>query len=461
MRFSAARATSAALTLALLIGLLGVESGYSRPAAAQCSPRSPIVARVDPQSDGTLVATITAGAGNLSAVTFGATNAVFLNGGTVVPSANTAYAVGAPLITFVFASAGAGTAVTVPLTAYDDCGAWPTFVGGGPSATTNLPGASTVVAVGDIACDPANASFNGGVGTAAECRQSATVQLAASMNPAAVLTLGDNQYEDGSLAHYQASYALSWGALKNVTRPVPGNHEYLSGNASGYFAYFGASAGSSAKGYYASSVTGWRLLALNSNCGAIGGCQVGSPQEVWLRAELAAHPNDCILAYWHHPRFSSGLHGNDPTYDAFWQALYDYRADLVLNGHDHVYERMAPQDPTGQPNANGIRAFVVGTGGRNLPGFGVSVPTSEARISQFGVLKLTLQPSSYAWQFVAVDGQGVQDSGSGTCHPSAGAVADPPVAAGQHFTNPAAASTDSSMHSHSRKVKQPRSKKRS
>jgi hypothetical protein len=248
----------------------------------------------------------------------------------------------------------------------------------------------------------------------------ATAQLALSLAPTAVLTLGDNQYEDGTLGQYWASFDPSWGPLRGIMHPAPGNHEYQTRNAEGYYAYFGDAAGPPDQGYYGSSLPGWRLIALNSNCSPVGGCGTGSPQEHWLRSELAAHPDDCILAYWHEPRFSSSYHGSSSAYAPFWRALYDYRADLVLNGHDHAYERMAPQDPGGRATDDGIRSFVVGTGGRSLYRFDSPIRTSEVRIARFGVLKLILRPGSYDWQFIGIEGVGVLDEGSGICHPPIG-----------------------------------------
>lgn len=280
-------------------------------------------------------------------------------------------------------------------------------------------GASTVVvAAGDIACDPADVSYNGGLGVPGFCQMKATSDAALALAPDVVLVLGDNQYEDGSLAKYQASYHPSWGRLKPITKPSVGNHEYLTGGAAGYFAYFGAAAGDPAKGYYAFDLPGWRVFALNSNCAAVGGCGAGSPQEQWLRADLAAHPGVCTLAYWHHPRFSSGAHNNDALTDAFWRALYDYGADVVLNGHDHDYERFHRQTPdeTLDP-ALGIRAFVVGTGGKNQTPFATLRPTSAARSTGvFGVLKLTLRPGAYDWEFVSASGGTFVDQGSTLCH---------------------------------------------
>lgn len=217
-------------------------------------------------------------------------------------------------------------------------------------ATTGLlppaGAAADVVAAGDIACDPASSSFNGGAGTSSSCKQGATSDLILSLAPDAVLTLGDNQYEDGALTKYNQSYHPSWGRVKAITYPSAGNHEYRTAGAAGYFDYFGAAAGDRAKGYYSFDIGAWHLIALNSNCSKVGGCGAGSPQEQWLRADLAAHPAQCTLAYWHHPRFSSESNATSSV-GAFWSALYAFDADLVLNGHSHIYERFAPISPTG------------------------------------------------------------------------------------------------------------------
>ena len=268
----------------------------------------------------------------------------------------------------------------------------------------------TVVAVGDIACDPADAGYNGGAGTATRCRMMATSDLAISLSPAAVLILGDNQYEDGTLAKYQASYDPSWGRLKAITRPIPGNHEYLTAGAAGYYAYFGAPE------YHSSDLGGWHLIGLNSNCAAVGGCGTNSPQGQWLAADLAANPDVCTLAYWHHPRFSSGPHGDDATTADFWTLLQGAGADLILTGHDHGYERFAPQTAFGVADPAGIRQFVVGTGGKNLTAVNIVRANSQVRnYSAFGVLELKLWPDGYKFRFLGVNGA-VLDSGRGLCH---------------------------------------------
>lgn len=290
------------------------------------------------------------------------------------------------------------------------------------AVTQGLPGFAQddpmIAAAGDIACDPADSNFRGGAGTASACRMKATSDLLLGMELAGVLALGDNQYEDGALPKFRQSYDPSWGRLKSLTRPAVGNHEYGQPNASGHFAYFGPAAGDPANGYYSFDIGTWHLIALNSNCSRVGGCGAGSPQELWLKADLAAHPAACTLAYWHHPRFSSGLHGSDLAYDAFWRDLYDAGADVVLVGHDHDYERFAPQDPRGAADpVRGIREFVVGTGGKTHYWFRSPQPNSEVRNwDTFGVLVLTLRSLGYDWRFISEPGRSFADSGRGFCH---------------------------------------------
>jgi hypothetical protein len=243
----------------------------------------------------------------------------------------------------------------------------------------------------------------------------------------AVLTLGDDQYDCGGYNAFLQSYDPSWGRVKSLTHPVPGNHEYnssggtgcdSSGQASGYFQYFGTAAGDPTKGYYSYDVGTWHIIALNSNCSAIGGCGAGSPQETWLRADLSAHTNTCTLAYWHHPLFTSGSVGDDTEVSTFWQDLYDAGGDVVLNGHAHGYERFAPQTPGGTYDpTRGIREFVVGTGGEDFQSFSTSQPLAEMRESNsFGVLRLVLHASSYDWSFAPIAGSSFTDSGSGYCN---------------------------------------------
>ena len=274
-------------------------------------------------------------------------------------------------------------------------------------------GEVVVAAAGDIACHPDEIAAG-----ERPCRQGATADLLAGLRLDAVLPLGDLQYQDGDLASFQAVYHPTWGRFKAISRPTVGNHEYGTPDAAGYFSYFGAVAGDPANGWYSYDLGSWHLIALNSECSHIGGCGPGSPQEQWLRADLAAHPAACTLAYWHEPRFSSGHHGDKPVLDGLWRALHEAGAEVVLSGHDHDYERFAPQDPQGiLDDTRGIRQFVVGTGGANHYRFETVKPNSEVRNGDtFGVLVLTLGTERYEWRFVPEPGKDFTDAGTGECH---------------------------------------------
>lgn len=232
-----------------------------------------------------------------------------------------------------------------------------------------------------------------------------------------VAPLGDNAYNSGSDEEYRRCYGPTWGRHRARTRPAAGNHEYNSHAAEGYFRYFGDAAGRPMEGWYSYELGAWHVVVLNSNCAAVG-CNAGSPQERWLRADLAAHPSRCTVAMWHHPRFSGGDHGDDPQFAAFWRALEEAGADVVVNGHEHDYERFAPRRSDGaRDDARGIRQFVVGTGGTRLTAFRRVDPDSEARNSTaHGVLRLTLRPDGYDWRFVPIAGARFDDSGRGACH---------------------------------------------
>jgi hypothetical protein len=233
-----------------------------------------------------------------------------------------------------------------------------------------------------------------------------------------VFTAGDNVYDNGTATEYANCYNPTWGRHLARTKPVPGNHEYNTPGATGYYGYFGAAAGDSLKGYYAYNLGAWRIYAINANCAAVGGCGAGSTEEQWLRLDLAANPHACVLAYWHQPRFSSGEHGSDATYQAFWQALYDFGAEIVVSGHDHDYERFAPQTPTGAADpTNGIVEIIAGTGGRSHYAFTTIRANSLVRDgTTYGVLKLNLSATGYTFNFIPIAGQSFTDSGSGTCH---------------------------------------------
>ena len=259
------------------------------------------------------------------------------------------------------------------------------------SSATPVPAVS-LLALGDTAsCDNEN--------------DSAVAALAASL-PGEILMAGDLTYPDGSAEHFADCFDPVWGLLRDRLRPAPGNHDYETRGASAYYDYFGARAGTREEGWYAFDAGSWRVLALNSNCGAVG-CDAGSAQVAWLRAELAAAPG-CTLAYWHHPRYSSGLHGDNAFVDPLWTAAVAGGVDVVLGGHDHDYERLV---------ADGVREFVVGTGGRSLYEFpGDPSAFTEVRTdATYGLLQLTLGDGTYAWQFIPVTDGAFTDAGSGTC----------------------------------------------
>jgi hypothetical protein len=256
-----------------------------------------------------------------------------------------------------------------------------------------------------------------GAGDIAECpgQSGATAALLDSI-PGTVFAAGDNAYPDGSLSEYQTCYDPSWGRHKARTQPTPGNHDYTTAGAPAYFSYFGAAAGDTGKGYYSYDLGAWHIVVINSEI-TVG---VGSAQEQWVRADLAASTKTCTLAYWHRPRFSSGTEHGSATYmQPMWQALYDYGAEIVVSGHEHNYERFAPQNAAGVADSlTGIREFVVGTGGAALyVDEGTPLTNSQVFNSRtWGVLKLTLYPRSYTWQFVPVAGGTFTDAGGGSCH---------------------------------------------
>ena len=347
---------------------------------------------------------------------------------------------GATASSYTLTGADVGATIRVSVTASNSAGS-----SSASSAETPIviavPVASdpVVMAAGDIAC---GVRTNGG-----DCRQLATSDLLVNANPDAVLALGDEQYQCGELTDFQSFYEQSWGRLKAKTYPAIGNHEYGSSNdpadpcfglpsgAPGYFAYFGAAASPqdpgcalNCRGYYSFDLGTWHVIALNSNCWTVGGCGSGSPQEQWLRQDLASSMATCTLAYWHHPVFTSGSYSPGIAVALpLFQALYDFGADVVLTGHDHNYERFAPQDPAGALDlARGIREFVVGTGGRSLYAQGLPTANSERRnASTFGVLKLTLRSTGFDWQFVPVAGSTFTDSGTDTCDGTAPDILPP------------------------------------
>lgn len=263
----------------------------------------------------------------------------------------------------------------------------------------------TIVAAGDIAdCGSDGAQFPNAARTAALIRP----------GDAVVLTLGDNVYPAGAPESFDGCFASTWGQVRDRIRPSPGNHDYMTTDAAGYFGYFGSAAGPAGRGYYSFDLGGWHFISLNSNVDA----SAGSPQYRWLQADLAASVDTlCALAYWHHPVFTSGPHGNDPRMTAIWALLHAAGVEIVLVGHDHIYERFAPQDAAGNADPDrGVRAFTAGTGGAPLYSIRAVRQNSEFRDnSSFGVLRLTLLPDAYRWAFIPVSGA-ARDEGADRCH---------------------------------------------
>jgi hypothetical protein len=348
------------------------------------------------------------GSAGVKSVTVSPSSATIQLGGTVQLTATTKPASSA---SFVWSSSNSSVA------AVSQTG-WVTGVAAGSAeirATTGGKTGRSQITVTALPPPPPTGVTLVGAGDIADCNVSedeATAQLLDGIE-GTVFLLGDNAYENGSTADYTNCFEPTWGRHKSRTRPVPGNHEYQTSGASGYFGYFGTAA-AGPDGYYSYDLGEWHIVVLNSNIAR----DAASPQIAWLRQDLAASTRTCTLAYWHHPRFSSGYHGNNTSVQPFWEELYAAGAELVLVGHDHNYERFAPQTPSGVADpVNGIRQFVVGTGGRALRGLGSTKANSELfRSDTHGVLKLTLGSGSYAWTFVPIAGQTFTDSGTGSCH---------------------------------------------
>ncbi|CAA9383666.1 MAG: Alkaline phosphatase [uncultured Chloroflexia bacterium] len=279
-----------------------------------------------------------------------------------------------------------------------------------------------VLALGTYGSDSAQAAgvVMVGAGDIASCSSSGDEATAALLDgiPGTVFNAGDNVYNSGTAAEFENCYGPTWGRHKARTKPALGNHEYNTAGASGYFEYFGAAAGDPKKGYYSYNLGDWHIISLNSMCEKVGGCGATSPMVTWLKQDLAANPNKCTLAFLHHPLFSSGRHSIKTQIKPSWDALYAGNADVVVSGHEHNYERFAPQRPNGTLNTSrGIREFVVGTGGASHHSFGTIKPNSQVRnASTYGVLKLTLDAESYGWKFVPEAGKTFTDSGTTACH---------------------------------------------
>lgn len=280
-----------------------------------------------------------------------------------------------------------------------------------------------VALIGDLSC------ASGKPVTRTTCQFPAVANAISAYDPEAVLVLGDLQYDTGAQQDFANLFAPTWQQLKAISYPVLGNHEYLTTNAQGYFDYWGQTGsrskapGNSKQGYYSFDIDAWHLVALNSNCEFAGGCEAASAQAQWLQADLQAHQkNACTLAFWHHPVFTSGKYnGSKESQERgkpFWELLQKYGADVVANGHDHIYERFARQTVNGARNdTQGIREFVVGTGGKELYGFSAQLqPNHDAGTDKaFGFLEMELYKNWYKWSFVDVTGK-VLDSGQNICN---------------------------------------------
>jgi Calcineurin-like phosphoesterase len=274
-----------------------------------------------------------------------------------------------------------------------------------PAATSSTASASSdpvLVGAGDIS----DCALDSGAATAALLDSIA----------GAVFTAGDNAYPNGTAAQFRDCYGPTWGRHLERTRPAAGNHDWETADLAGYRGYFGKAAGTDTASWYSYDLGAWHVIVLDADCSFVG-CGPNSIQDRWLRADLDGTRAQCTLAIWHQPRFSSGEHGNDAAVWPFWDALYRAKADVVVNGHDHDYERFGPQDPAGREDlTSGIREFVVGTGGGELRPFKTVAAHSEVRLAGvFGVIRFVLHPTSYDWSFIEASGE-IGDSGSGTCH---------------------------------------------
>ena len=336
------------------------------------------------------------------------------------------------LIQTLTATRGSGGAYSVEASSELALGTYTARAEQGDTAgNTGFSSANTFTVTPPAAGDPILI----GAGDIASCGDSEftgheeTADLLDLFPNATVFTAGDNVYITGTSSEFTNCYDPNWGRSKGRTRPATGNHDYGTADAAGYFNYFGAAAGDPTKGYYSYDLGAWHVIALNSQCSDIDGCAAGSPQEQWLRADLLAHQNVCTLAYWHYPRFNSGkVHGESfaPYVLPFWNALYENGADVVVSAHEHLYERFLPQRPdrTLDPQL-GITQFTVGTGGFYFYDWGQIRPNSAARNnSNYGVIKFTLHPTSYDFEFVPIAGQTYTDAGSASCHGPPGGAPD-------------------------------------
>jgi hypothetical protein len=351
-------------------------------------------------------------------------------GGSPIGSVN------APTTSFQDTGLGAGTTHTYVVTAFN--ATTESAPSNEASATTQGGVSVTIAAAGDIACNPNDPNYNSGAGMGSlltgSCHQAATADLIGQGSYARVLPLGDLQYDCGSLSAFNTAYDSTWGRFNAKSEPVPGNHEVkgtsdfpaetgCSSTANGYFTYFANhgvtdAAGVNGKGYYSYDLGSWHVLAINTQCTLVGGCGAGSPEDTWIKNDLAAHPAQCTLAYWHQAPWSSVTGGVTNT-RTFWKDMVNNGVDLVLVGHFHHYERFADLDANGQPVTSGARTreIIVGTGGESEGPFPTPIAGSQVRIRAFGIIAVTLNSGSYSWNFKPADTvNGATDSGAETCH---------------------------------------------
>lgn len=338
----------------------------------------------------------------LVVIAFGATLALLFGLGSLIGTSPTGSTVPS-----VSGASGAGGSTTSASTSSA------TTPSGGPSNRIATPAASEP---GSTAGPDAVLVGAGDIADCGSADDSATAELVTGI-PGTVFTAGDNAYPAGSSAQFTDCYDPTWGRFRDRTRPAPGNHDHLTPGLAGYLGYFGTAAAPDDTTWYSYELGAWHIIVLDSSCAVVGGCGPDSVQGRWLAGDLAATDADCTLAIWHHPRWSSGKHGNEVTVDPFWRALYDAGADVIVNGHDHDYERFKAQDANGHADpARGLREFVVGTGGAESRPFATTAANSELRVAGVpGVIRFDLRPSGYGWQFLSTTGE-VSDSGTGTCH---------------------------------------------
>jgi acid phosphatase type 7 len=286
------------------------------------------------------------------------------------------------------------------------------------AATSSVETYKRIAAIGDIVCDPSDVYANSNGSN--YCQDKAVAQQIKDIKPDALLLLGDLQYDNGTQEKFTNTFSKNWQQFKSISYPSPGNHEYGTKDASGYYEFFKDAPLDVSKGYYSFKLGAWQIISLNSNCNNIGGCSRDKEQVGWLEKELESNKTKCTLAFWHHPRFTSGKYSDNAemsnSSDTMWASLLQHKTEVVLNGHDHLYERFQKQTDAGEPSETGIRQFTVGTGGKSHYTHTTTSKNSEKIIDdQFGVLVMDLYPSRYTWQFRNISGE-ILDSGNEKCH---------------------------------------------